>query len=79
MFHCAGGVGCGNVDWIAPLVQWVEKGTAPAMLTGAHVEGGKTTRTRPLCPYPETARYQGSGSIDEAASFRCAAATSARR
>ena len=71
MFHCSGGVGCGSVDWLAPLVEWVEHGKAPEMLIGAHVEAGKTTRTRPLCPYPEVARYKGSGSIDEAASFTC--------
>jgi feruloyl esterase len=28
-------------------------------------------RTRPLCPYPQTARYNGSGSLDDAASFSC--------
>ena len=26
-------------------------------------------RTRPLCPFPEVAKYGGSGSIDEATSF----------
>ena len=26
-------------------------------------------RTRPLCPYPQVARYAGSGSIDDAANF----------
>jgi hypothetical protein len=28
-------------------------------------------RTRPLCPYPQVARYTGSGSTDDAANFRC--------
>jgi len=28
-------------------------------------------RTRPLCPYPQVARYKGSGSIDESANFTC--------
>ncbi len=28
-------------------------------------------RTRPLCPYPPTARYKGAGSLDEASSFAC--------
>ncbi|MGH9721924.1 MAG: tannase/feruloyl esterase family alpha/beta hydrolase [Bryobacteraceae bacterium] len=33
-------------------------------------------RTPPLCPYPQTAKYKGSGSIDEAENFRCTAANS---
>jgi feruloyl esterase len=49
----------------------VEKGVAPSMLMGAHIEGGKTTRTRPICAYPAVAQYKGSGSIDEAANFTC--------
>jgi len=32
----------------------------------------KPVRTRPLCPYPEVAKYKGSGSVDEAANFACA-------
>jgi feruloyl esterase len=71
MFHCSGGVGCGTVDWLTPMVDWVEKGRAPEKLIGAHVEGGETKRTRPLCPYPEVAKYQGTGSIDDAGNFNC--------
>jgi hypothetical protein len=73
MFHCGGGVGCGTVDWLTPMVDWVEKGIAPGKLVGAKVEKGETKRTRPLCPYPEVARYKGTGSIDDAANFSCAA------
>ncbi|MBM3768066.1 MAG: tannase/feruloyl esterase family alpha/beta hydrolase [Acidobacteria bacterium] len=28
-------------------------------------------RTRPLCPYPQVARYSETGSVDEASSFAC--------
>jgi len=35
------------------------------------VEQGKAVRSRPLCPYPQVARYSGSGSIDDAANFTC--------
>jgi hypothetical protein len=73
MFHCGGGPGCGNVDWLAAAVDWVEHGKAPEMLVGAHVEGGKITRTRPICAYPQVAAYKGSGSIDEATNFSCVA------
>lgn len=71
MFHCAGGVGVSTFDAFTPLVNWVEKGTAPATLVGARLVDGKPVRTRPLCPYPEVAKYKGSGSIDEAANFLC--------
>lgn len=68
MFHCAGGVGCDNVDWFTPLVNWVEKGKAPRALIGANIEGD---RTRPLCPYPKVAKYKGRGDINDADNFFC--------
>jgi feruloyl esterase len=71
MFHCGGGVGCGTVDWFASLVEWVENKKAPESIVGARMVDGKTVRTRPLCPYPQVARYKGSGSIDDAANFTC--------
>jgi feruloyl esterase len=71
MFHCNGGPGCGSADWLGAVMDWVEKGTAPAQIAGAHVENGQTTRTRPLCPYPLVARYKGTGSVDDAANFAC--------
>ena len=37
------------------------------------VPGGTVVRTRPLCPYPQVARYAGSGSPDDAANFACKA------
>ena len=73
MFHCGGGPGCGTADWLAAVMDWVEKVTGPAQLLGAHVEAGTTARTRPLCPYPQVAHYQGTGSIDDAANFACVA------
>jgi hypothetical protein len=71
MFHCGGGVGTSVFDAATPVVKWVEEGSAPAKIEAKRVVEGKVVRTRPLCPYPQVARYQGSGSIDEAASFRC--------
>ena len=37
------------------------------------LNGKKVDRTRPLCRYPQVARYKGTGSTDEAASFSCQA------
>ena len=74
MFHCSGGIGTSTFDALTPLVEWVEKGTAPQTITASRVVDGKVVRTRPLCPYPQVERYKGTGSIDEAASFTCAPA-----
>jgi feruloyl esterase len=49
----------------------VEKGVAPEGIVGAHVEKGVTTKTRPVCPYPQVARYKGAGSKEEAGSYAC--------
>jgi hypothetical protein len=71
VFHCGGGPGCGAFDPLRPVIEWVEQGKAPERLEAARIEEGKTLRTRPLCPYPQVARYKGSGSVDDAASFAC--------
>ncbi len=71
MFHCGGGVGTSTFDAATPVVNWVETGKAPQRIEASRVLGGKVVRTRPLCPYPQVARYKGSGSIDESANFTC--------
>ena len=73
MSHCSGGAGTSTFDALTPLVQWVEKGAAPSSIPASRVVDGKVVRTRPLCPYPQTAIYKGSGSTDDAASFACGA------
>ena len=71
MQHCGGGAGTSTFDAFTAVVQWVEKGTPPDTITAARVVDGKVIRTRPICPYPQTAIYKGTGSTDEAASFSC--------
>ena len=71
MFHCGGGVGTSTFDAATPIVNWVEAGKAPEHIQASRVVAGKVVRTRPLCPYPQVARYKGSGSIDESANFTC--------
>jgi hypothetical protein len=71
MNHCAGGIGTDQFDSMTAMIDWVEKGKAPDVLHAARVVDKKVVRTRPLCPYPQVARYSGQGSIDEAANFRC--------
>ncbi|MEU8240863.1 tannase/feruloyl esterase family alpha/beta hydrolase [Actinoplanes missouriensis] len=66
--HCQGGTGPQAVDPLGAVVNWVEKGQAPATLATATATGA----TRNACPFPKLARYTGHGSPTEAASFRCA-------
>jgi feruloyl esterase len=73
MGHCGGGEGPNVFDKVGALEQWVEQGKAPTTLNAAHMTGGNVDRTRPLCAYPQVARYKGAGSIDEAANFVCRA------
>jgi feruloyl esterase len=83
MNHCSGGPATDQFDMLTPLVNWVEKGVAPDSVTasvrGAGNAGGANTdvpsswaanRTRPLCPYPLVARYNG-GNPEAAESFSC--------
>ena len=70
--HCRDGTGPDTFDGLGALEAWVERGEAPQRIEATKLLDGRPVRTRPLCPYPEVARYNGSGSIDEAASFTCA-------
>ena len=71
MGHCGGGDGPNVFDMVAAMEQWREQGRAPAAILASKVQDGSVTRTRPLCPYPQVARYKGTGSIDLADSFTC--------
>jgi feruloyl esterase len=73
MGHCGGGEGPNVFDKVGALEQWVEQGRAPEKLNASHSTDGKVDRTRPLCPYPQVAKYKGTGSIDDAANFVCGA------
>lgn len=70
--HCAGGNGPQPQQPFESVVNWVEKGIAPATIPASKsITGG--TQTRPLCPYPAVAKWNGKGSSDDAANFSCAA------
>jgi feruloyl esterase len=58
------------------LENWVERGTAPAQLiatkfTDDKAETRSVKLTRPLCLYPTTPRYKGTGDPNDAANFAC--------
>jgi len=71
MMHCGGGEGTATFDMLAALEQWVEGRKAPDRVIGSRTLEGGGTRTRPLCPYPQTAQYLGRGSTDDASNFAC--------
>ena len=79
MDHCTGGATTDQFDMLTPLTQWVENGQAPGAVTARgtnftaavyqvpFVSGppanAPTTRSRPLCPYPQEARFTGSTTV----------------
>jgi hypothetical protein len=79
MDHCSGGATTDQFDPLTPLTQWVETGAAPGPLPATGVnfnaatyqvgfvsgppDNAPTTRSRPLCPYPQEARFTGSTTI----------------
>jgi feruloyl esterase len=70
MGHCGGGPATlDTFDTLSAIVDWVEKGAAPQSIraTGRAWPG----RSRPLCPYPSHAQYQGTSDVEDAASFEC--------
>ncbi|HZS48676.1 MAG TPA: tannase/feruloyl esterase family alpha/beta hydrolase [Blastocatellia bacterium] len=70
--HCGGGSGPQPQNLFNVLVNWVEKGVAPnIILSQKTISGGVVVATRPLCPYPQTAIYKGSGDINDAANYQC--------
>lgn len=74
--HCGGGTGPAPADPFGALVKWREQGVAPDTLlaklpAGQGVNTTNATMTRPLCPYPDVAVYDGSGSIYDANNFTC--------
>ena len=79
MAHCSGGPATDQFDALGALVDWVEKGQAPGALVAQVNPANKELpadwskgRSRPLCPHPQVARYQG-GPAESADSFRCMA------
>lgn len=72
MGHCGGGEGPDQFDVVGAIEDWVEKGKPPVQMLASHRTDGKVDRSRPLCPYPQVARYKGTGSIDDATNFVCA-------
>jgi hypothetical protein len=75
MGHCRGGPSTDQFDMLTPLVAWVEQGKAPdeIIASGTRFNTPPTTRSRPLCPYPQEARYVGAagGDLGAATNYAC--------
>jgi feruloyl esterase len=87
MQHCDNGPGADSFGQVGQLIfndpqhsvdaaleQWVEKGTAPdAILASKYSEDAQHAlkMTRPLCAFPQAAKYKGNGDTNDAANFIC--------
>lgn len=69
VLHCRGGAGPDKFDMLSALEAWSEKGEAPERVIATKAD---SKMSRPLCPYPRTARYSGAGDTNDAANFVCA-------
>jgi feruloyl esterase len=49
---------------------WADKGKAPDRIIASNPPNQKQM-SRPICPYPQVAKYKGSGRADDAANFEC--------
>jgi feruloyl esterase len=62
-------------DVFLALRNWVEQGIAPTRIIGTKYVGDNPAHgvafTRPMCPYPQQARYRGAGATIDAANFAC--------
>lgn len=86
--HCGGGPGAnsfGQLGQGAPdpqhnielaLEEWVEKGIAPSEIVATKYVDDDPAKgvkfTRPLCSYPQAAKFKGTGDLNDAANFVCA-------
>jgi feruloyl esterase len=71
MNHCSGGPGADTFDKVKVIEEWVEKGKKPTKIIASHSTNGKVDKTHPLCPFGQVAKYNGSGDVNDAASFSC--------
>ena len=71
MAHCGGGEGPNSFNMVSAIQEWVENKKAPQQIIASRLANGAVTRTRPLCPFPQVAKYKGTGSTDSAVNFAC--------
>ncbi|KAJ5734889.1 uncharacterized protein N7483_000014 [Penicillium malachiteum] len=74
--HERNGFNDGKHDALLAMIAWVENNTAPDYLIGTKFHDETTldyvTKQRPICPFPQQARYKGSGDMWEPQNWECA-------
>jgi feruloyl esterase len=68
MGHCRGGAGPDTFDTIGTLSKWRETGATPWSIPAVNKTSGLS---RPLCPYPQYAKFKGTGDLKDAANWTC--------
>jgi feruloyl esterase len=71
MEHSRGGEGVNDFDSLTVIEQWVEHGQAPERMNGRRLIDEKTVYTRPICPWPQVTKYDGSGDPNQPVHFIC--------
>jgi hypothetical protein len=65
-----------STNILQALEDWVERGKEPKHIVATKYEGDNQTkrviRSTLLCPYPQAAKYNGSGDVEDAANYSCA-------
>jgi Tannase and feruloyl esterase len=94
MLHCQGGPGANNFGQVAQLADsdhdvikaleaWVEHGKAPDQIIATKFTNDNPTQpalfSRPLCPYPSVATWNGTGDATDAVNWSCQSGSSGRR
>jgi feruloyl esterase len=70
MAHCRGGEGPNTFDSVGTMEAWREKGVTPTQMTGFNPQ---SNLSRPICSYPQYAKYKGTGNAKDAANWACTA------
>ncbi len=77
MLHCDGGPGPNVLATREAITAWVERGAAPERLMASKHTGDDPSkpvlRARPLCPYPQVARWDGKTDRNRADGYTCGA------
>lgn len=82
MDHCGGGEGASDYDTLATIDAWAAGAPAPERIIATRRAGPAAPESpalpplsRPLCPFPQIARFKGVGNINDAADFTCGMAS----
>jgi feruloyl esterase len=75
MHHCSGGPAPDRFDTLSAIEAWAEHGRAPDAIQASTRPESPVPHRLPLCPYPQQARYRGTGEITDPTNWSCATVT----